>query len=871
MRVGNLRRASSLALALQFFLSAPVIRATPVVGGFSPAFGRPGTQVVINGSGFSTAREVRFDTALADFSVTADTRMVATVPADATTGPIRVTNADPVPTGVTSGNFLVAPRVAGFVPARGATNTPVTIEGFNFTSTTGVLFNGVATAAFTVTAPMRIEATVPGGATNGPITVQTTAGSATTTNSFVVTGPGPIIDGFSPGVGGPGANIIIEGANFRNPVTVKFNGVTDPTAVATTAAHISANVPAAATTGKISVTTSGGTMSSSNDFIVTRAPVVTNFFPGRGQTNFTQVTIGGINFTNITGAGFNGRPVNYIDISQTAQNQISVLVPPGATTGRITVTNSFGFGTSSTDFIITSAPIIDSFSPIVGKPGDPITINGFNLSNGPTVLKFNGASAGFVVTGQGGTVIQATVPAGATTGPIRMTNAYGSFTTSSNFFVAGSAPYLSGLSPASGPRGATILITGGNFANPVTVKFNGVSSANATATALTQIQATVPANATTGPLTVTTTNGTSTNNLVFYLPPRLAGFSPTNGVVGGNVVITGANFTGANGVLFIAAADFTVTASNRISAVIPTNAMTGPLTVTTPGGVIISTNNFRVQPNITGFTPALGPVGTVVTIFGTSFFNVTNVSFNTTTAMNFTVVSSTEIRATVPPNAGTGPIRVSTPDGTAAGAVNFTVTRSSDLAISMTASATLLQPGQSLTYALVVTNQGPSIVTGVAVTDTLPAGVNFVSANSTLGSCAQTNGVVTCNIGVLTNHTGFGVSIVVVPPVEAILNNTARVTSVETDPAPGNNIASVLTPVLLDASRTLRIDLLAGGEHVLISWPASVIPFTLQFLNFLSASNSWLPVTNVPVVINARNTVTNYVSGGNRYYRLQGP
>ena len=107
--------------------------------------------------------------------------------------------------------------------------------------------------------------------------------------------------------------------------------------------------------------------------------------------------------------------------------------------------------------------------------------------------------------------------------------------------------------------------------------------------------------------------------------------------------------------------------------------------------------------------------------------------------------------------------------------------------------------------------------------------------------------------------------------MEAILNNTARVTSVETDPNPGNNIALVLTPVLLDASRTLRIDLLAGGEHVLISWPASVIPFTLQFLNFLSASNSWLPVTNVPVVINARNTVTNYVSGGNRYYRLQGP
>ena len=80
--------------------------------------------------------------------------------------------------------------------------------------------------------------------------------------------------------------------------------------------------------------------------------------------------------------------------------------------------------------------------------------------------------------------------------------------------------------------------------------------------------------------------------------------------------------------------------------------------VITPGGVIISTNTFRVLPNITSFSPTLGPVGTLVTILGTSFFNVTSVSFNSVNSANFTVVSSTEIRATVPPSATAPPRKI---------------------------------------------------------------------------------------------------------------------------------------------------------------------------------------------------------------------
>ena len=620
------------------------------------------------------------------------------------------------------------------------------------------------------------------------------------------------------------------------------------------------------------MTTPAGTATSSNTFFVTKAPVITDFFPSRGQTNFTRVTIEGINFNiaPVSGVGFNGKGVT--GISTPAANQIVVTVPNAATTGPITVTNSFGVGTSSNDFVITRAPIIDWFDPVVGPPGTPVTISGVNLSNGPTVLKFNGVNAAFTVTGQSGTQIRTAVPGGATSGPITMTNAYGGFATTSNFFVTGSAPYVSALSPGAGPRGTTVLITGGNFTNPVAVKFNGVTDPAATATALTQIQTTVPANATTGPLTVTTSYGTSANNPIFYVPPRLTGFSPTNGIVGSSVVITGANFTSASSALFnLAAANFTVTASNTISAVVPANATTGPLTVTTPGGVIISTNNFRVQPNISSFSPTLGPVGTPVTILGTSFFNVTNVSFSNTSAASFNVISPTEIRTTVPSGASTGPIRVSTPDGTAVSATNFYVTRSSDLAVGVTASAALQTPGQSLTYALVVTNKGPSIVTGVTLTNTLPPGVTFVTANSSRGSCTFSNGKVTCPMGVLINGTGETATITVIAPNEGVLTDTAMVTAVEPDLNPADNTALAVTTVVSDASRTLRIGL-APGSRAVISWPTSAVPFTLQFLNFFAGSNNfWQPVTNPPAIVNGRNSVTNNASSGDKFFRLQKP
>src|SRR5205814_3870408 len=100
------------------------------------------------------------------------------------------------------------------------------------------------------------------------------------------------------------------------------------------------------------------------DFLVTQKPVITNFFPRFGVSG-TSVTIEGINFMGVTDVGFGGHRVG--GLSTPAPNQIVVSVPGTATdSGSITVTNAFGVGTSTENFIITQAPIIDSFDPFIG-------------------------------------------------------------------------------------------------------------------------------------------------------------------------------------------------------------------------------------------------------------------------------------------------------------------------------------------------------------------------------------------------------------------------------------------------------------------------------------------------------------------------
>jgi hypothetical protein len=82
-----------------------------------------------------------------------------------------------------------APVISSFTPASGPVGTSTTISGAYFTGSSAVAFNGVAATNVTFTNATTLVATVPSGATSGPITVTTSGGTATSPTSFTVTAP----------------------------------------------------------------------------------------------------------------------------------------------------------------------------------------------------------------------------------------------------------------------------------------------------------------------------------------------------------------------------------------------------------------------------------------------------------------------------------------------------------------------------------------------------------------------------------------------------------------------------------------------------------------------------------------------------------
>jgi uncharacterized repeat protein (TIGR01451 family) len=113
-----------------------------------------------------------------------------------------------------------------------------------------------------------------------------------------------------------------------------------------------------------------------------------------------------------------------------------------------------------------------------------------------------------------------------------------------------------------------------------------------------------------------------------------------------------------------------------------------------------------------------------------------------------------------------------------------------DLSLALSAAPNPVTVGQTLTYTLNVSNAGPSSATGTTLSDILPAGVSFVSAQPSQGSCAGTT-ILSCSLGTLAVGGNALVVIQVIPNTPGSLTDTASVASTVTDPNTANNSASV--------------------------------------------------------------------------------
>jgi len=156
------------------------------------------------------------------------------------------------------------PSITSVSPSRAKAGATAVITGTGFTKVTKVSIHD-ARAHYKVLSGERIDMTVPARATSGVVRV--TAGSFTATSPKIL----PLtatLTSFIPTSGGVGTAVTINGTGFTKPCWLSFNSVA-ATCTYKSSTKITTAVPQLATTGPISVTTAGSTVTTSTSFTVT--------------------------------------------------------------------------------------------------------------------------------------------------------------------------------------------------------------------------------------------------------------------------------------------------------------------------------------------------------------------------------------------------------------------------------------------------------------------------------------------------------------------------------------------------------------------------------------------------------------------------
>jgi len=177
-----------------------------------------------------------------------------------------------------------------------------------------------------------------------------------------------------------------------------------------------------------------------------QAPSIASFSPYQGAPG-TVVSVSGNNLKTTSAFYFNGTPATAIQV--TSDWGIKVTIPSGATTGKLKVVTSFGTYTTSSNFSITSgsgggggggatgSPSIATFNPYHGVAGAVVTISGSNLAT-TSAVSINGTPCTQLQVVNDYSV-KVTIAPGTATGKVKITTAYGSYTTSSDFIIDGSS------------------------------------------------------------------------------------------------------------------------------------------------------------------------------------------------------------------------------------------------------------------------------------------------------------------------------------------------------------------------------------------------------------------------------------------------
>jgi YD repeat-containing protein len=164
-------------------------------------------------------------------------------------------------------------------------------------------------------------------------------------------------------------------------------------------------------------------------------------------TGFSASTGAAGGTSTIYGSGFSTNPSDNLvyfngvaaTVVSSTTNSLTVIIPNGATTGPVTVTDSNGTVQSAGNFVVSSSastPTISSFSPQIVQAGTAVTIYGSNFQNTVSDDKVSFAKVVGTVTSASPTVLTTTVPPGTVSGRISVATPGGIAVSAGDFFMA---------------------------------------------------------------------------------------------------------------------------------------------------------------------------------------------------------------------------------------------------------------------------------------------------------------------------------------------------------------------------------------------------------------------------------------------------
>jgi IPT/TIG domain len=371
--------------------------------------------------------------------------------------------------------------------------TGVNFETINFANLSSVTFGGVPSLQISYYSDSLIGVYPSTGAT-GYIKVSNPVSSDSLgVFTYIIS---PFINSFTPNTATSGDTILIRGNNFNATTEVKFGTVSAGSFTVLSDTTIKAIVGNGAT-GDVEVYTNYG-YSVKPGFTYLSKPLIYSFSP-TSATKGTLVTINGDYFTNTTEVKFGGVAADSFFVI--SPQQINAYVGNGAS-GNIIVKTTVG-ADSMAGFTFIAAPIISSFTPTSAKTGDTVTINGNNFTNINSIRFGNVTAASYTIITP--SVLKAVVGLG-TSGYVKINTAGG--VDSLAGFTYLTPPAINSFTPSTGDSGTIVTITGIHFNGATAVSFGGTTAISFTVITDGIITAVV-GNGTTGNITVTTPQGTS--------------------------------------------------------------------------------------------------------------------------------------------------------------------------------------------------------------------------------------------------------------------------------------------------------------------------------------------------------------------------